>query len=57
MSKAMIVFEDVNDTLKMSIEFDGTPDDNSSAHLAAAAVYVEATKNLGEVDNADATEA
>ena len=51
MSKATITFEDVNDTLEMRIEFDGAPDDNSSAHLAAAAVYVEATKKLGEVEN------
>ena len=57
MSRASIIFEDVNDTLEMRIEFDSAPDDNSSAHLAAAAVYVEATKKLGEMDNADATEA
>lgn len=57
MSKATITFEDVNDTLEMRIDFDGTPNDESMAHMAAAAVYVETTKKLGEVNNADATEA
>ena len=54
MSKATITFEDVNDTLEMRIDFDGIPDDKSPAHLAAAAVYVEATKKLGEVNNESA---
>ena len=57
MSRASIIFEDVNDTLEMRIDFDGIPDDKSPAHHAAAAMYIEASKKLGEVDNADAAEA
>lgn len=58
MSKATITFEDDGDELKMSIDFDGVPNDESMAHMAAAACYVHTTKQLQEgQDNADATEA
>lgn len=57
MNKATITFEDDGEELKMSIDFEGGVNDESMAHLAAAAVYVEATKKLNEVENADATKA
>lgn len=57
MSKATITFEDDGDELKMSIDFDGAPNDESMAHVAAAACYVQTTKKLQEgQDNADAAE-
>lgn len=58
MSKATITFEDNGEELKMSIDFDGVPNYESMAHVAAAACYVQTTKKLQEGQyNADATEA
>ena len=48
MSKATITFEDNGEELKMSIDFDGVPNDESMAHVAAAACYVQTTKKLQE---------
>ena len=57
MSKATITFEDDGDELKMSIEFEGGPSDDSIAHVAAAACYVQTTKKLQEgQDNAGTAE-
>lgn len=58
MSKATITFEDNSDELTITIDFDGTPDAASMAHIAAAACYVQTTKKIQEgQDNADATKA
>ena len=55
MSKATITFEDDGEELKMSIDFDGVPNDESLAHMVAAACYVQTTKKLQEgQDNAEA---
>lgn len=48
MNKATITFEDNGEELKMSIDFDGAPNDESMAHVAAAACYVQTTKKLQE---------
>jgi len=56
MSKATITFEDDGDELKMSIDFDGVPNNESMAHIAAAACYVQTTKKIQEGQDNESAE-
>lgn len=56
MSKATITFEDNGDELKMSIDFDGVPNAESMAHIAAAACYVQTTKKIQEGQDNESAE-
>ena len=56
MSKATITFEDNSDELTITIDFDGTPDAESMAHIAAAACYVQTTKKIQEGQDNESAE-
>jgi DNA polymerase III sliding clamp (beta) subunit (PCNA family) len=50
MKKAMVIFIETDNEIEMKIEFEGEPDKNSFAHMAAAKAYQVMSKLLDEAD-------
>lgn len=52
MKKAMVIFIENDEQLEMKIDFDGEPDNNSIAHLAAAKAYQVMNELMSQAEEA-----